>query len=461
MHDVHDTICAIATPGLGMRTILRISGPQALEVCQALVRGGPYPESRGVFRVQLGISQDLALEGLLYLFPSPHSYTGQPMAEIHVEAPPPVTEALVRAALGAGARPAGPGEFTARAYLNGKIDLAAAEAVNEVVSCTNHIQCVAAQRALRGRLSASLEALRRQILEALGLIEATLDFADEGLPDNLVAQAEGLLRRALQQLEHLLSEAVHVDSIAHHPCVGIAGLPNVGKSTLFNALLGTERSLVCDRQKTTRDVLEAILDLPHVRCVLFDCAGLVPHASEVLDVLAQRAALQSLSGSDLVLFCVEVTARHWQQDLATLGQLSLRSWVCVATKADQLAPKDLAARLDLLATAFGRPFLPVSSRTGMNLDTLRDLIDQRLVAGPSLQAVPEGGQFHTLLTARLRQSGALAADCLNQAISALGHGQEEIAAMMARAACEAISEADRPVEEEVLDAIFSRFCVGK
>jgi tRNA modification GTPase len=458
MRDIHDTICAIATAAAGLRTIVRISGPDTPQILQRLV--GPFtcPSRRGVFRVDMEVAPEVALEARLYLFPSPRSYTGQAMAEIHVEAGPAAAEALVSAVLAAGARPAEPGEFTGRAYLNGKLDLAAAEAVNEVISSTNRLQCTASQRMLRGSLSASLEDIRREILQALGLIEASLDFADQDLPPHSSNPVMEPLRRAQQRLEALLSEALSTDDRVHHPSVGIAGLPNAGKSTLFNALVGGQRSLVSAQAKTTRDVLEAVLDLAHLRCVLFDCAGLLPLPEGVLDVLAQRAALQSLSASDLVLFCVDLASPDWGQDLVMFRQVETRSLVGVATKADRIPASELAGRLDLLTAVFGLPFLTVSSHQPAGLQVLKDRIEQRLLSG---RAGTDAAQFRTVLTARLRQSSARAADHLEQALSLVAQGRDEIAAMMARAACEAISEAERPVDEEVLDLIFSRFCIGK
>ncbi len=458
MRDIHDTICAMATAAAGMRTIVRISGPDTLRILQRLIRASTCPSRRGVFKVEMEVAPEVDLEVRLYLFPSPHSYTGQSMAEIHAETGPAVAEALVSAVLAAGARPADPGEFTGRAYLNGRLDLTAAEAVNEVISSTNRLQCTASQRMLRGRLSGSLEEIRREILQALGLIEASLDFADQDLPPHSSNQAMEQLHLAKQRLEDLLSEAIETDSMVHHPSVGIAGLPNAGKSTLFNALVGGQRSLVCQKAKTTRDVLEAVLDLAHLRCVLFDCAGLLPHSEDVLDLLAQQAALQSLSTSDLVLFCVDLASPDWRQDLVVFRQVETRNLVGVATKADQVPASELAGRLDLLTAAFGLPFLAASSHRATGLQTLKDLIEQRLLSG---RAGPDASQFHTLLTARLRQSIARAADHLGQALSLMTQGRDEIAAMMARAACEAISETERPVDEEVLDVIFSRFCIGK
>ena len=459
MIDLNDTVCAIATLAPGIRTILRITGPKALEVCRGIVREALGPNTRGISSVGLVIGPDLVIEGRLYLFPSPHSYTGQTMAEIHIEAGPPVIETLVQALLRAGVSPAGPGEFTARAYLNGRIDLAAAEAVNEVVTATNHIQCQAAEKLLQGQLSSTLDCTRSQILETLGLIEAGLDFPEEDITRMSKPQMVEALRGIMGRLEALVSDAFQADSIAHLPSVGIAGAPNAGKSTLFNALLGSPRSIVSDRPKTTRDVLEAVLDLEHGRCVLFDCAGLLPHMEDILDCVIQQAAFESLRRSRLVLFCVDLAKSDWQDDLTIRRQVASESLIAIATKGDLLGPTVLARRLDEMALAFGQTFLPVSAKTGMGLEALYQWIDGRIcsMAHPSMDA----GQPHVLLSARIRQAGAEAIDHLGQAIQELEHGQEEIAAMMMRAAYQSLCETDRHVDEKVLDAIFSRFCIGK
>jgi len=461
MVDLNATVCAIATPAQGMRTILRITGPEAFAVCRGLVREALWPDARGIYRVDLVIDPEIVIEGRLYLFPSPHSYTGQALAEIHVEAGPPAIEALVQKLLGAGVRPAGPGEFTARAYLNGRIDLAQAEAVNEVISCTNRIQCRAAETVLQGRLSSSLDSMRSQILEALSLIEADLDFADGDVTGTPTGEMIDRLRRVQTDLEGSLSESVQADSLAHLPSVGIAGAPNAGKSTLFNALLGSPRSLISEQTKTTRDVLEAVLDLRHGRCVVFDCAGLLLEADDVLDQLAQQAALQSLRRSDLVLFCVDLAKPDWKDDLAIQRHVASNALMGVATKADLLDPAGLARRLDVLVRTFGEPFFPVSADTGMALDALRDMIGQRLLSGRSRPGLSDAGQIHTLVTARLRQAGTEAIDLLGQAIQALGHGQSDVAAMMVRAVYQTLCEAEQHVDDKVLDAIFSRFCIGK
>jgi tRNA modification GTPase len=220
------------------------------------------------------IDNELEAEAQLYLFLAPHSYTGDDIAEIHLHTNPAVTEALMDSLLGRGLRMAGPGEFTARAYLNGKIDLAQAEAVNEIIVSSNAFQLAAAEKLLSGRLSESSAKVRSAMMDCLSLIEAGLDFSGEDIELETGAEVIERLLGIKEQLEHLLTGSIRYESLIDLPAVGIAGAPNAGKSSLLNKLLGKERSIVSHRRKTTRDVLTAICVLEHCKCVVFDCAGL-------------------------------------------------------------------------------------------------------------------------------------------------------------------------------------------
>jgi tRNA modification GTPase len=188
MHDLADTIVAVSSPSGGLRSIVRVTGPQTIPTCEQIFKPGPGSEikdlkseisDRTIVSGSIRITPALAIDALLYLFVAPHSYTGEPLAEIHVHASQALVEALVRNLLAMGLRPAGPGEFTARAYLNGKLDLAQAEAVNEIISSSNRLQLDAAQRLLSGRLTKAADEIRSALLDCLSLIEAGLDFPEE------------------------------------------------------------------------------------------------------------------------------------------------------------------------------------------------------------------------------------------------------------------------------------------
>jgi tRNA modification GTPase len=214
--------------------------------------------------------------------------------------------------------------------------------------------------------------------------------------------------------------------------------------------------------------LEAVLDLRHGRCVLFDCAGLLLQTEALLDQLAQQAAMQSLRRADLVLLCVDSSKDAWQEDLAIQGLVVDRPLICVATKSDLIPPMDLSKCLDHLGQAFGQTFLSVSAKTGKNLDVLRNAVQQRLLSGSSRGGLSDAsalrldsGQTYVMLTARLRQAFTEAIDHLDQAVEAMGNDREEIAAMTVRAAYQALSDTEHHVDEKVLDILFSRFCIGK
>lgn len=466
MYDLSDTIVAVSSAAGGVRSILRITGPQTLSICER----GFQPDQglpishRTILAGSVRITDDLTVDASLYPFLAPHSYTGEDLIELHVFAGACIIEALLARLLTGGCRAAGPGEFTARAYLNGKLDLAQAEAVNEVVSSSNSLQLEAAERLLSGRLTKTTEEIRSGLLTTLSLIEAGLDFSGEQIEFISAEQAAGRLADVRRSLEGLLAGSIRYESLMDLPAIGIAGAPNAGKSSLLNALLGWDRSIVSAQPRTTRDVLTGILTWEGCRntsglkpkasslpfqCVLFDCAGLVPSPDNVLDELAQRAAIEALDRCTAVLFCVDSAKPDWSEDLKIRTLIQPKSLIYVATKADLTAGNDLSC-------VFGAEFLSVSAKTGHGLERLVRAIEHAhpgsAETGPSIVA----------LTARHKQAVMEAIENVRQAAAEVGQGREEVAVMMIRAACQAISGIEQQsLDEQVLDRIFSRFCVGK
>ncbi|MHC4556856.1 MAG: GTPase, partial [Planctomycetota bacterium] len=273
-------------------------------------------QNRGLITGTVAIEAGLKVDAQLYLFLAPHSYTGDDVAEIHIHTNSAVTEALIASLIEKGLRSAGPGEFTARAYLNGKMDLSQAEAVNEIIVSSNEYQLAAAEKLLAGRLAKTTAQVRRSLMDSLSLIEAGLDFSGEDIELETTEQAVERLAGIKNQLEQLLSGSITYESVIDLPAVGIAGAPNAGKSSLLNKLLGTERSIVSHEHKTTRDVLTGVCTFSHFTCVLFDCAGLLQKPEDILDELAQQAAVEALRNSDVVIFCTDVSKTEWLQDAA-------------------------------------------------------------------------------------------------------------------------------------------------
>jgi len=421
------------------------------------------------------IDNELEVDAQLYLFLSPHSYTGDDVAEIHIYTNPAVTEVLIGNLLGKGLRMAGPGEFTARAYLNGKIDLAQAEAVNEIIVSSNAFQLAAAEKLLSGRLSETTAKVRSAIMDCLSLIEAGLDFSAEDIELETSTEVIERLVGVKEQLEQLLTGSIRYESLIDLPAVGIAGAPNAGKSSLLNKLLGKERSIVSHRRKTTRDVLTAVCMLEHCRCVLFDCAGLIRQPEDVLDELAQQAAIEALRNSAVVVFCVDISKGDWSEDISIRELIEPKVLIPVATKCDLVSEAVLSNRLAELKEIFGIELIVTSAVTGAGLELLRNTIDGKIVelehgftsAGSGATPFSESTQSSVALTARHKQAVTEAIENINESIGELRAGNDEVAAMMLRAAYEAVSGIESVtgravrVDEQILEQIFSHFCIGK
>jgi tRNA modification GTPase len=476
MYDLSDTIVAVSSASGGVRSIVRLTGPQTLTICRQVFepsKGSQIRNPQSAIRNSIVVSglvqitDDLAIDANLYLFFAPHSYTGEDLAEIHIHASPVLVEALVQNLLARGLRPAGPGEFTARAYLNGKLDLAQAEAVNEVISSSNRLQLEAAENLLGGRLTQAADEIHSALLDILSLIEAGLDFSGEDIEFIGAQEAAQRLAQVQKGLEELLAGSIRYETLVDLPAVGIAGAPNAGKSSLLNALLGWERSLVSPQAKTTRDVLSGVLTTDRFQCVLFDCAGLVLKPDDTLDELAQRSAMEALHRCSAVIFCVDATKLDTREDIAVRTLIQPKNILHVATKSDLVSAEELLKRTRELTWLFQAEFLPVSSKTGHGLAHLLGAIEKSIVAGagghspPSERQTPDSVSS-LALTARHKQVVTEAIESVHQAIAQVSRGNEEVAVMMIRAACQAISQIEhQSIDEQVLDRIFSRFCIGK
>jgi len=523
MYELDDTIVAISSPTPGQRAIVRLTGPKTTNVLQQIF-SSPIPKDRnGLFTGRIAVDSELKVDAKLYLFLAPHSYTGDDVAEIHIHTNAAVTEALMSKLLSKGPRMAGPGEFTARAYLNGKMDLTQAEAVNEVVVSSNKYQLAASEKLLAGRLAQTTTRLRSELMDCLSLIEAGLDFSGEDIEFISRPDAVERLTQTKNELERLLSGSVSYEEVVDLPAVGIAGAPNAGKSSLLNKLLGKERSIVSELRKTTRDVLTGELTLAHCRCVLFDCAGLtrcsmlppslklrrtsdtrysmldtrysiLDTRCSVLDELAQQAAIEALRNSSVVVFCVDVAKPDWSEDSLIRELIEPQILIPVATKSDLLSEEVLAKRLgelnDLFGPApksstakrfsgldtksdhskpdFGAGFLPISVETISGVELLRETLDRKIVeltvgTGRGTQ-IRE--QISTVaLTTRHKQAVTEAIENVTEAINELQSENDEVAALMLRAAYQGLCDIEQPTalraDEQILERIFSRFCIGK
>jgi tRNA modification GTPase len=460
MFSVTDTIVAIATPpGRGGIGIVRLSGPNAQAIAQRVIdRKTPLEPRHATFvkvlmepgeemPVVSGFSRTVTTTAIdhavVTLFPAPHSYTGDEVVEISAHGSPVVLRAIVAAATAAGARLAEPGEFTLRAFLNGRIDLMQAEAVADLIDAATPLQARTAFDQLDGTLTRTIGHIDAALFDLIAKLEASVDFPDEGYhfvdPGAVGVALDGLLARTAA----LLAEARRGRMIREGLVVVIVGDPNVGKSSLFNALVGTERAIVTDVPGTTRDLVTEVVDIEGVRVTLVDTAGLRDAADRVEAQGVERAR-RSAAAADVVL---QVDDQSCNRPARALGQSSPRDKViCVATKAD-------------LPAAWTDPrAIAVSATTGAGLDALRRTIAATLDVDLQRDRPAITNMRHVALVERAhdaltRARGAVSADRSLPEEFVLADLAE------ARTALEEIS--GRRATDDLLAHIFAKFCVGK
>ena len=444
--DLHrvDTICALATADApAALAVVRVSGPHADRVRHALFRPRHGPQRP--FAATLGEALDerdaVLDECVCTAWPDGHSFTGEASFELSLHGSPVLARAVLRALVARGCRLAEPGEFTLRAVLTGRLDLTAAEAIDDVIRARSDAAAKAAGRALRGGLARAVEPVHRAIVEVLAELEARLDFPDEDLP----AARRGALSAQLEDgkalLERLLATSAWGARLRDGARVVLYGPPNAGKSTLLNALVGEERALVHDEPGTTRDALEVEIDLGGARVTLVDVAGVRPvDEAGAVERMGIARAGEERARADLVVTLVPADSAGALAQLRALGGDLL-----VLSKADLRA--DRADAHDVLA---------VSARSGEGVDGLRGAIAARL--GPA-QAEDEAPLMRERQVLCVKESGA----ALARALTALRAAEpDELVASELRAAGRELDRLlGRDVGAEVLETIFSRFCIGK
>jgi tRNA modification GTPase len=438
-----DPIAALATPpGRAALAVIRLSGTGAFHIAERVIRGFRcHPARRATLaRFQDGAGQPID-QGVYTVFPAPHSYTGEDLVELSCHGGLLIPGRVLAALHVAGARPAAPGEFTRRAVLNGKLDLVQAEAVGDLIDATAPTQAAAALRQLEGGLSRRLAALRESLLEVQALLSYDIDFPEE---DDGPVPAEHIaaqIAAAAVQIQRLVATAPSGERLREGALMVFAGRPNVGKSSLFNALLGSERALVTEIPGTTRDAIEAHTDFLGWPVRLADTAGLWD-APDRIDRLGVEVSRRYLAAADLVLLCVEAGRDVGEDESAIVAE---RPSLLIRTKADLAqAPGDGVA---------------VSTLTGQGLGSLRRAAAGRVFADRMNLADLEPG----LTRERHRAALARAQNALADAIPHLGPSADAVlAAHHVREATSALDELLGAVDiEEVLDRVFRSFCVGK
>ena len=440
-----DTIAAISSGvGAAPRMIVRLSGPDSARLAQEL--GAAQEQSAGSAQRAILTFDGLFFPAWVYRFQSPRSYSGEDLIEFHLPGNPVLAKMLLTELLKRGARPAQPGEFTARAYFNGRIDLTEAEGVAASIGASNQQELSAARQLLSGELARRLAPAMDLLAQTLALVEVGIDFSEEDVTFLSGEQLAERIRQVDDSLQQLLRDSTCFERLTHDPRVVLAGRPNAGKSTLLNALAGQPRAIVSPVAGTTRDVLSAQVALARGMVTLIDAAGLEsdqehpPVGDSPQAQIARKMreqGLRAIESADVLALVEDVTDTRERLRLSRPPDLIIRSKIDLAGSAGDIVEGEL----------------PVSVLTETGLDRLRDRLD----------AICFGGTPGAALALNVRHITAI-----HEARAAIGRAAEraaegaELVALERREALDALGAIlGRLAPDDLLARVFSQFCIGK
>lgn len=451
-----DTIVALATPpGVGAIGVIRLSGKNSWPIAAQLFRGKDL-QQQASHTIHVGLLYDgeqVLDEAVLSLFRGPRSYTGEDVIEISAHGSPFVQQSIIDACIRLGARLAKPGEFTQRAFLHGKLDLAQAEAVADLIASSTEASRKAAIHTMRGGFSRQLKELREKLIRFAALIELELDFSQEDVEFADREQFYALIGEMEQVTGKLIASFRMGNVIRNGVSVAIIGKPNAGKSTLLNALLEEDRAIVSDIPGTTRDTIEELLNIDGILFRLIDTAGIRTGTSDIIESAGMQRSLEKMRGSDLVLYLFdgqdpldEVLAKKAELDDAGLNYL------LVANKLDKADESGLRVKFSSAGTV-----IFISAKDHRHLEVLKERMVDSVLSGDvhtENTVITNARHYHalkeadkSLLDIRSGLDNKLPGDLLASDIRRCLHYLGEITGEV--------------TNEDMLDYIFSKFCIGK
>jgi len=448
----HETIAAVATaPGEGGIAVVRISGDNALGIVEKIFSGPirTFQSHTAHFGKILDTQGKLVDEVLVLVMLAPRSYTGENTVEIHCHGGMLITRHVLETVLQAGARAAQPGEFTFKAYMNGKIDLAQAEAVQELIAARNDLALSTAEQQLQGRLSKEIKNFQTELADVAATLEALVDFPEEDLEFAKKEEIAELLFNTRARMQQLSATFHDGKILSHGISLCLIGSPNVGKSSLMNALLGKERAIVTEVPGTTRDLLEEELRIGGLHFHLIDTAG-IRKTDELVEQEGIRRSKQALASADLILLTMDASRELSEEDRYLAETAPKEKTILIWNKTDLRQPPQYNLNISTSVS--------ISAKTGFGLEALCTAVHKMVwhKGPPSKEEV-----YITSLRHKLALDHAI--EACDAVISGLNNNisPEFVASDMRKILLELGTIIGTNVTEDILSAIFSKFCIGK
>lgn len=451
------TIAAIATPpGRGGIGVIRLSGPASLALVEGMIVSpspGPWEPNRASLRRLFDpLTGDLIDEALVTWFRAPHSFTGEEVVEISCHGSPVVLGQLLRLVMALGAQPAQPGEFTMRAFLNRRLDLTQAEAIHDLIQAQTSHQARVAARQVCGELSRQLQPLRSQLIELIVHLESSVEFVEDDLDPLDLARFHDLLRQQVASLERLTATYRAGRILRNGARMALIGRPNVGKSSVFNSLLGRDRAIVTSLPGTTRDLLQEPLSIGGIPVQLVDTAG-IRQTEDPIEQIGVERTHSAIAEADFVVAVIEATSTLPDQEVTLLEEAAPALYLINKCDLGSFHSRERLATL-----AGERPILEVSAYTGQGMETLREALQEILLPHGSIET-------ESALVTNERHYLALCETlaCLERACQVLQAGlTEEILLDPLHLALRNLGLiTGETLIDDLLNQIFATFCIGK